>query len=74
MSLHPPHLIDSSGSLTPAALIPVCAYQTNMTLLGQTRHDLPFTVCDKFQPTVLEGQRCYELDLSKIGTNKANLN
>ena len=71
MSLHPPHLIDSSGSLTPAALIPVCAYQTNMTLLGQNRHDLPFTVCDKFQPTVLEGQRCYELNLSKIGSNKA---
>ena len=69
MSVHPPHLIDSSGSLTPAALIPFCAYQTNMSLLGQTRQDLPFTVCDQFQPTVLEGQRCYSLDLSKISTD-----
>ena len=62
-SLHPPHLINSNGSLTPAALIPFCAYQANMTLLGQTRQDLPFTVCDKFQPTVLEGQLCYSIDL-----------
>ena len=70
LSLHPPHLIDSSGSLTPAALIPFCAYQTNMTLLGQTREDLPFTVCDQFKPTFLEGQRCYVIDLSKISAKK----
>ena len=37
-----------------------------MTLLGQTRQDLPFTVCSKFQPTVLEGQLCYYLNISKI--------
>ena len=66
VSLHPPHLVDSQGSLTPAALIPFCAYQTNMTLLGQTRQHLPFTVCDKFKPAVLEGQLCYSLDLKSI--------
>ena len=71
MSLYPPHLIDSKGSLTPSALIPFCAYQTNMTLLGQTRQDLPFTVCSQFQPTVLEGQLCYSLNLSKIAQNRA---
>ena len=37
-----------------------------MTLLGQTRQDLPFTACSHFQPTVLEGQLCYSLDLSKV--------
>ena len=68
MSLHPPHLIDSTRSLTPAALIPFCAYQTNMTLLGQTRQDLSFTVCSKFKPSVLEGQLCYSLNLSNIKT------
>ena len=66
MSLHPPHLIDSSGSLTPAALIPFCAYQTNMTLLGQTRQDLPFPVCSQFQPVLFEGQLCYSLDLATL--------
>ena len=70
-SLHPPHLIDSSGSLTPAALIPFCAYQTNMTLLGQTRQDLPFPVCDQFQPTLLEGQRCYVLDLNSVSNKES---
>ena len=63
-------MLDSYGSLTPAALIPFCAYQTNMTLLGQTRQDLPFTVCDKFQPTVLEGQLCYTLNLGILNTDK----
>ena len=57
------------GELTPAALIPFCAYQTNLTVLGQDRQDLPFTVCDKFKPTVLKGQLCYQLDITKITTN-----
>ena len=25
-----------------------------------------FVACDKFQPTVLEGQMCYSLDLAKV--------
>ena len=65
-TLHPPHLIDSSGTLTPAALIPVCAYQTNMTLLGQTRHNINFPVCTSFKPTVLGGQLCHSLNLNKL--------
>ena len=43
-----------------------------MTLLGQTRQDLPFTACSQFQPTVLEGQLCFSLDLSLHGPNKTN--
>ena len=39
-------------------------------LLGQTRQYLPFTVCDQFKPTVLEGQICYELNLNKISSKK----
>ena len=66
MSLHPPHLIDSSGSLTPAALIPFCAYQTDMTMLGQTNHALNSVVCSKFKPTVLKGQLCYSIDSSSL--------
>ena len=71
MSLHPPHLIDSSGSLTPAALIPFCTYQTDMTRLGQISPAINSVVCSKFQPTVLEGQLCYALSLTSIGTKKA---
>ena len=63
-SLRPPHLIDSRGSLTPAALIPLCAYQTNMTLLGQNRLDINFPVCTSFKPIVLGGQLCHSLNLN----------
>ena len=66
VSLHPPHLIDSKGILTPAALIPFCAYQTNMKVLGQKFPSFP--VCSQFKPTVLHGQLCYSLNLSSIGT------
>ena len=31
-----------------------------------------FTACSKFQPTVLEGQLCYSLNLSKIQTEKSS--
>ena len=71
VSLHPPHLINSSGSLTPAALIPFCAYQTDMTLLGENRQDFPFQACNKFQTTVLDGQICYTLKLSSKQTGKS---
>ena len=66
VSLHPPHLIESTGSLTPAALIPFCAYQTNMTLLGQKTEGINFIPCTKFKPSLLEGQLCYSLNLSSL--------
>ena len=31
------------------------------------------TVCDKFQPTILEGQLCYTLDVAKLGDLKTKL-
>ena len=73
MSLTPPHIIGYNGTLNPYALIPFCAYQTNMTILGQNRPDLPFTACSQFQPTVLEGQRCYSLDLGLMQTPKTRV-
>ena len=69
VSLHRPHLIDSSGSLAPAALIPFCSFQANM--LGEIKHGLNFTACSQLHPTVLEGQLCYSLNLTSIETGKA---
>ena len=68
LSLHPVHLTpDKEGNLSPSALVPFCSYQGNSSLLGK---DLPelhnMTVCDKFQPTILEGQHCYTLDIAKL--------
>ena len=36
-------------------------------MLGQERPELDnLTVCDKFEPTILEGQLCYSLDIAKL--------
>ena len=42
-----------------------------MDLLGQNRSDLPFPVCTQFQPTVLEGQLCYSINMSRMATEKS---
>ena len=62
-SQHPPHLVDSSGNLTPGALVPFCAYARNLTTLGRRIPGLDFPICDRFQPTVLNGQVCYVLNM-----------
>ncbi len=66
VSAHPPHLLDSQGRLTPAALIPFCAYRGNLTTTGKFIDGLSFPVCNKFQTITLEGQLCYSLNISSI--------
>ena len=62
MSLHPPHMADSTGTLLPAALIPFCSYQASF--LGVHSPNLPFVSCSQAQPTVLDGQLCYSINAS----------
>ena len=58
---------DKEGNLPPSALVPFCSYQGNSSLLGQERPELDnMTVCDKFEPTILEDQFCYSLDMAKL--------
>ena len=65
LALHPVHLTkDKEGHLPPSALVPFCSYQSN--LLGQKILELNQTACDKFEPTILEGQLCYSLDVAKL--------
>ena len=68
LSLHPIHLIpDKKGQLPPSALVPFCSYQGESNMLGQKRPELDnLTICDKFEPTILEGQLCYSIDIAKI--------
>ena len=36
-------------------------------MLGQKRPELDnLTICDKFEPTILEGQLCYSIDIARI--------
>ena len=67
LSLHPVHLTpDFEGNLPPSALIPFCSYQGDSSILGQKRPELGnFTLCDKFESTIFEGQLCYSLDTAK---------
>ena len=58
---------DNKGNLPPSALVPFCSYQGNNSLLRQQRIGFQnLTFCDKFQPTILEGQLCYSLDVTKL--------
>ena len=60
-SSHPPHLKDSKGRLMPKALVPLCSYHG--TMIGKSFEN--FTLCDKFQQSVLNGQLCYSLNLKE---------
>ena len=61
LSLHPVNLKpDIDGNLPPSALVPFCFYQEDQNLPG------PTTFCDKFEPTILEGQLCYSLNVTKF--------
>ena len=71
MSFHPPHLEDTKGRLLPKALIPLCSYQG--TMLGKKLRHHNFTFCDKFQPSVLNGQLCYSLNLSQVAPSKSGM-
>ena len=50
-------------NLIPGALIPFCAFSGNLSTLGGRIAGLDFPICNQFQPTVLDGQVCYVLDL-----------
>ena len=51
----------------PKALVPLCSYQG--TMLGKKLGNLTF--CDKFKPSVLNGQLCYSLNLSQVTSSKS---
>ena len=62
MISHPVHLKNGSAS----ALIPYCAFATSLSELGaDVENENTFPVCDKFTPVLLEGQLCYQLNVSE---------
>ena len=73
MSLHPVHLTpDDKGALPPSALVPFCSYQGESTILGERRLEQDnLTLCNKFEPTIFDGQLCYSLDMTKVEETKA---
>ena len=66
---HPVHLVGKNMTSVPSALIPFCAFKSNLSM-GKpiVRHpNLSFPVCDSFEPDILEGQLCYTLKLKESG-------
>ena len=61
---HPPHLKPSFDS--SSAFIPFCAFQSNMALSNHLVYmdDIVYPVCSSFQPTILEGQLCFKLQIN----------
>lgn len=64
MSIHPPHMADSTGKVLPSSFLPVCAYQSRV--LGEDREGLSITPCSLATPTILDGQLCYSLNIMNI--------
>ena len=70
LSLNPPHLLDAQGKATPGALIPICAYNENMNLLGQKMEGTTFPVCDQFKPIIKDGRVCHALNMADLASKK----
>ena len=67
ISNHPVHIMpDGQQSISPSAFIPFCSFGGNMSVMGKSVDNFNIPVCDKFRPTFLEGQLCYQLDANKF--------
>ena len=65
---HPVHLKSKSRMFSPSALIPYCAFKSNLTMETEDKHpNLSFPICTSFVPDILEGQLCYTLNLNQTG-------
>ena len=65
LSTVPPHLVDKKGNSFRSSLIPFCAFEGNMSTLGQDIDGLDFPACNMFKPDIVDGQLCYTLELEK---------
>ena len=66
ITLHPVHIIDEDGKLSPSALIPICEFGGNMSIMGQKINQFELPVCKSFKPKILNDQVCYEVDVNRF--------
>jgi hypothetical protein len=61
------HIIsEDQQSISPSAFIPFCPFGGDMSVMGKTINNFDIPLCDKFRPTFLEGQLCYQLDANEL--------
>ena len=71
---HPVHLKNKSNAFFPSALIPYCAFKSNLTMETEDTHpNISFPICTSFVPDILEGQLCYTIKHKGSG-GKAKIN
>ena len=60
---NPPHILNKEGKVMPSALIPFCS--VGSVLKGRHMPNMSLPVCDLFDPVVLDGKLCYQMDMAK---------
>ena len=66
-----PHLIESGEGLPPFSLIPFCAYQDQLDILGQNVSHFPsMPVCSQSKPTIVDGTVCHTISPRGLKTTQ----
>jgi hypothetical protein len=66
ISNHPAHImIDGQEEISPSAFIPFCSVGGDKSVMGKHHDKFNIPICNKFRPTILEGQRCYKVDVNE---------
>ena len=63
VSNHPLAMWGKDGKISPSALVPFCSFGSEM--IGAQMSNMTFPMCDVFEPTVYDGQLCYQADVKK---------
>ena len=59
---HPVHIIGEGNELNPTALIPLCEFSGNMSVMGVKIDQFDVPVCNSFRPKIIRDQLCYTVD------------
>ena len=59
---HPVHIIGEDNELNPTALIPLCEFSGNMSVMGVKIDQFDVPVCNSFRPKIVKDQLCYTVD------------
>ena len=65
-------MIEDQGTLSPSSFIPFCSFGGNASVEGKSNNNFNSPVCDKFSPTFLDGQLCYQVDPNEL-RNKVDM-
>ena len=64
--------MNGNNQSSPSAFIPFCDFGGDMSAVGVKIENFDVPVCNSFQPTILNDQICYKIDVHKFH-NKSNI-